>query len=176
MYFSFGMVFHFHYFLLSQESIGIVGHIVPRGWHVSEDIYKELDLGNDSSANNSLLSSHVVECPLDLVKEDMEIKVLKDTEGDIQGYQAINMRNPISRISMSEDEGKTWMGLTQKEKSAAFLLPSGLDPLLNLTIRVESWMGGSNVQVKMGPAPSQDMIPAQGNNVCRGKTNFPLCN
>ena len=132
--------------------------------------------GNISSSMSPgvpVLSAQVVECPLEFVEEDMEIKVLKSTEDDVHGYQAINMRNPISRLSISEDEGKTWVGLSQKERSAAFLHPNQFNSSLNITIRVEGWMGGSNVQVKMGPMPFPDgaVTLAKGNNVCRGNPN-----
>ena len=83
MFFSFGMLFLFHYFLLSQESIGIVGHIVPRGWHVSESIFKELAPSANRAEMVPVSSAQVVECPLDLVNKDMEIKVLKNKEDDI---------------------------------------------------------------------------------------------
>ena len=172
MYFSFGMVFLFHYFLLSQESIGIVGHIVARGWHVSESIFKELASSANRTEMVPVSSAQVVECPLDLVNKDMEIKVLKNKEDDIHGYQAINMRNPISRLSISGDEGKTWTGLSHEKRSAAFLHPAGFKASLNVTIRVESWIGGTNVQINMGSAPSQESTLAKGNNVCRSKTNF----
>ena len=151
-------------------------HIVPRGWLVSENIFEELDLEKaticDGCENPGVpvSSVQVVECPLDLVKEDMEIKVLKNTETDVHGYQAINMKNPISRLSISGDEGKTWIGLNQEEKSAAFLHPKQFDSSLNVTIRVDGWMGGSNVQVNMGllPFPDGALTLANGNNVCRG--------
>ena len=145
-------------------------HIVPSGWHVSENIFKELDLKKNPDA--PVLRAEVVECPLDLVKEDIGIQVLKSTRGGIDAisYQAINMRNPISGMSISQDEGKTWTGLSQEERSAAFLHPKLLDPSLNITVRVEPWMGGSNVQVRIGPITFQDgtVISTKKNNVCRG--------
>ena len=155
-------------------STGIVTHIVPSGWHVSENIFKELDLKKNSGAPVS--NAEVVECPLDLVKEDIGIQVLKSTTGGIHAisYQAINMRNPISRMSISQDEGMTWTGLSQEERSAAFLHPRLLDPSLNISIRVEPWMGGSNVEVRIGPITFQDgaVISTTKNNVCRSNKNF----
>ena len=175
-------------------------HIVPRGWYVSANIFEELDPEATISGGSEITSSpttpsvsestpssinpgvpvssvQVVECPLDLVKENMEIKVLKNTETDVQGYQAINMRNPISRLSISGDEGKTWIGLNQEERSAAFLHPKQFNTSLNVTIRMDSWMGGSNVQVNMGLLPLQDgtLTSAKGNNVCRGNSNDHAC-
>ena len=162
-----------------------MNHIVSRGWLVSENIFEELDLEKaticDGCENPGVPVSRVqvVECPLDFVffdkvKEDMEIKVLKNTEGDLHGYQPLNMKNPISRLSISGDEGKTWIGLNQEERSATFLHPKQFDSSLNVTIRVDGWMGGSNVQVNMGPLPFPDGAPtflAMGNNVCRGNPN-----
>ena len=150
-------------------------HIVPSGWHVSENIFEELDLKKNPGAPVS--RAEVVECPLDLVKEVIGIQVLKSTSGGIHriSYQAINMRNPISRMSISQDEGETWTGLSQEERSAAFLHPQLLDPSLNITIRVEPWMGGSNVQVRIGPVIFQEgaVISTAKNNVCRGNDNLP---
>ena len=159
---------------ISQESTGIVTHIVPRGWQVSEAIFSEIGTVTFSINSNVTVSSvQVVECPLDLVQEDVGIKVVKNANGDLHGYQAINMRNPISRLSISGDEGATWTGLSQEEGSDAFLHPKDLDPALKVAIRVESWMGGSNVQVEMGSPPFQDEVTkAEGNNVCRGKITF----
>ena len=149
--------------------------MVPSGWHVSENIFQELDLEKNPGA--PVLRAEVVECPLDLVKEDMGIQVLKTTRGGIHGisYQAINMRNPISRMSISQDEGETWTGLSQDERSAAFLHPLLLNPSLDISIRVEPWMGGSNVQVNIGPITFQDgaVISTAKNNVCRSNNNFP---
>ena len=156
-------------------SIGIVTHMVPSGWHVSQNIFQELDLEKNLGAPVS--RAKVVECPLDLVKEDIGIQVLKTTRGGIHGisYQAINMRNPISRMSISQDEGKTWTGLSQDERSAAFLHPLLLNPSLDISIRVEPWMGGSNVEVNIGPITFQDgaVISTAKNNVCRSNNNFP---
>ena len=149
-------------------------HIVPRGWQVSEAIFSEIGTVTFSINSNVTVSSvQVVECPLDLVQEDVGIKVVKNANGDLHGYQAINMRNPISRLSISGDEGTTWTGLSQEQGSDAFLHPKDLDPSLKVAIRVDSWMGGSNVQVEMGSPPFQDEVTkAEGNNVCRGKITF----
>ena len=159
-------------------------HIVSRGWLVSENIFEELDLEKaticDGCENPGVpvSSVQVVECPLDFVffdkvKEDMAIKVLKNTQGDLHGYQPLYMKNPISRLSISGDEGKTWIGLNQEERSATFLHPKQFDSSLNVTIRVDGWMGGSSVQVNMGPLPFPDgaLTLAKGNNVCRGNLN-----
>ena len=158
-----------------QEAIGTVAHTVPRHWRISEDLFNELDLNPDwkSSLGHPVKKVKVVECPNDYVKTNMEIKVTKDENGIAKLFQPINIKNPVSGMSISGDEGKSWMAMSQIEGRADFMRPARFRENFNYTVKVEGWMGGSNVWFKSGPgsiwtADENELSSGRGNNICRG--------
>ena len=146
---------------------------MARNWHVSETLFKDLDLDPDrnSSLGYPIEKVQVVECPDEFVKTNMKIKIWNDDKGEAKRFQPINMKNPISGMSISGDEGKTWMTMSQPGEANFFMRPKELIRTSNQTIRVESWMGGSNVLISSGPGSiwtaGRD-ASAGGNNICRG--------
>ena len=152
----------------------MVTHTVPRNWRISEDLFRELNLNPEwkSSVGHAVQKAEVVECPDDFVKANMEVKVTKDDRGFAKQFQPINIRNPVSGMSISGDEGKTWVALTQIEGRAHFMSQARLrENLNNIYLRIEGWMGGSNVLVKSGSGSKwiADVASGRGNNACRGK-------
>ena len=152
----------------------MVTHTVPRNWRISEDLFRELNLNPEwkSSLGHPVKKAEVVECPDDFVKANMEVKVTKDDRGFAKQFQPINIRNPVSGMSISGDEGKTWVALTQIEGRAHFTSQARFrEKLNNIYLRIEGWMGGSNVLVKSGSESKwiADVASGRGNNVCRGK-------
>ena len=148
-------------------------HKVRSNWQISETLFKDLDLDPDMnfSVGNTVEKVQVVECPDEFVKSNMRIKIYEDVKGNAELFQPINMRNPIWGLSISGDGGETWSTMSQQAETDFFLRPSELSTTRNQTIRVESWMGGSNVLISSGPGSiwtaSQD-ASGGGNNVCRG--------
>ena len=71
--------------------------------------------------------------------------------------------------------GRTWTKMSQYRENDSFLRPSELEKANNLTLRVESWMGGSNVLFSSGYGSlwtsGQDGSDS-GNNICRGIFRF----
>ena len=84
----------------------------------------------------------------------------------------INMKNPISGMSISEDRGRTWWAMSPWGATDMFLRPPVLTKENNLLVRVESWMGGSSVFVSSGPDLIWSPGSLGGNNVCRGIFKF----
>ena len=70
---------------------------VERNWHLSETLFKDLDLNPDrnSSLSYPVEKVRVVECPDALVKAKMELQIWRDDKGNAERFQPINMRNPI---------------------------------------------------------------------------------
>ena len=148
---------------------------VRSNWQISETLFKDLDLDPDrnSSLGYPVEKVQVVECPDEFVRSKMRIKVYEDVEGIAERFQPINMRNPIWGMSISGDEGETWMTMSQLAETDFFLRPPELSTTGNQTIRVESWMGGSNVLIASGPGSIWTAGQDSGNNICRG-TYFTL--
>ena len=145
---------------------------VGKNWQVSEDLFNDLhpdsDNGN-SSFGFPVEKIEVVECPDEFVKTNMGIKIGKDDKG----FQPINMKNPISGMSISGDEGKTWRAMAQFGETDFFLRPPEMSTGINHTIRVESWVGGSNVLFTSGPGSMwTPKASDRGNNICRGILSF----
>ena len=144
---------------------------MDRDWHVSETLFK--DLGLDPLSNSSSIEkAEIVTCPDDFVETGMRVKTWKDNNGQVERFQPINMKNPISGMSISGDEGKTWAKMSQFGNTDSFLRPSSLSSETSkLLLLVESWMGGSDVLVRGGPgsiwSAYQDAVGG-GNNICRG--------
>ena len=148
---------------------------VKSNWQISETLFKDLD--HDLDRNSSLTLGYpvekvqVVECPDEFVESNMRIKIYEDVKGIAELFQPINMRNPIWGMSISGDGGETWRTMNQQAETDFFLRPLELSTIENQTIRVESWMGGSNVLISSGPGSlwtaSQD-ASGGGNNICRG--------
>ena len=148
-------------------------HKVRSNWQISETLFKDLDLDPDSNSSMGypVEKVQVVECPDEFVKSNMRIKIYEDVKGIAELFQPINMRNPIWGMSISGDGGETWRTMNQQAETDFFLRPLELSTIENQTIRVESWMGGSNVLISSGPGSlwtaSQD-ASGGGNNICRG--------
>ena len=144
---------------------------MDRDWHVSETLFK--DLGLDPLSNSSSIEkAEIVTCPEEFVETGLRVKTWKDNNGQVERFQPINMKNPISGMSISGDEGKTWAKMSQFGNTDSFLRPSSLSSETSkLLLRVESWMGGSDVLVRGGPdsiwSADQDAVGG-GNNICRG--------
>ena len=143
---------------------------VRSNWQISETLFKDLDLDPDrnSSLGYPIKKVQVVECPDEFVRSKMRIKIYEDVEGIAERFQPINMRNPIWGMSISGDEGETWMTMSQLAETDFFLRPPELSLTGNQTIRVESWMGGSNVLIASGPGSIWTAGQDSGNNICRG--------
>ena len=152
---------------------------VERNWQLSETLFKDLDLNPDRNSSSSypVKKVRVVECPEALVKAKMELQIWRDDKGNAERFQPINMRNPILGMSVSEDEGRTWTPMRQFGDTDSFLSPSELGKGSNnrTLIRVESWMGGSNVLFSSRPGTlwtaGQDGFEG-GNNIWRGIFRF----
>ena len=144
---------------------------VERNWHLSETLFKDLNLDPDRKVEKV----KVVECPDEFVKPNLGIQIWKDDKGNGERFQPINMKNPISGMSMSGDEGRTWTTMSQYGETDSFLRPSELRKASNLMIRVESWMGGSDVLISSRSGSlwtaGQDGSDG-GNNICRGIVRF----
>ena len=159
-----------------QEAIGIVTNKVERSWHISETLFKDLDL-NPDSLSYPVKKVRVVECPDEFVKAKMEIRIWKDDKGNAERFQPMNMKNPILGMSMSEDGGGTWTTMREYGDTDSFLSPSELRKGSNnqTLIRVESWMGSSNVLFSSRPGAlwtaGQDGFDG-GNNIWRGIFRF----
>ena len=145
---------------------------VKSNWQISETLFKDLD--HDLDRNSSLTLGYpvekvqVVECPDEFVESNMQIKIYEDVKGIAERFQPINMKNPISRMSISGDGGETWRTMSQLAETDFFLRPPELSRIGNQTIRVESWMGGSNVLISSGPGSIWTAGQDGGNNICRG--------
>ena len=144
---------------------------VERNWHLSETLFKDLNLDPDRKVEKV----KVVECPDEFVKTKMRVQIWKDDEGNDKRFQPINMKNPISGMSMSGDEGRTWTTMNHFGETDSFLRPSELSRTSKQTIRVESWIGGSNVLISSQSGSlwtaGQDGSDG-GNNICRGIFRF----
>ena len=144
---------------------------VERNWHLSETLFNGLNLDPDRKVEKVKM----VECPDEFVKTNMRLQIWKDATGNAERFQPINMRNPISGMSMSGDEGRTWATMIQYEETDSFLRPPALSRSRKHTIRVESWIGGSNVLISSQPGSlwivGQDGSDG-GNNICRGNFRF----
>ena len=81
----------------------MVTHTVPRNWRISEDLFIELNLNPEwkSSVGHAVQKAEVVECPDDFVKANMEVKVTKDDRAFAKLFQSINLRNPVSGMSIN---------------------------------------------------------------------------
>ena len=86
----------------------MVTHTVPRNWRISEDLFRELNLNPEwkSSLGHPVQKAEVVECPDDFVKANMEVKVTKDDRGFAKLFQPINLRNPVSGMSINGIVGR----------------------------------------------------------------------
>ena len=144
---------------------------VERNWHLSETLFKDLNLDPDRKVEKV----KVVECPDEFVKTKMRVQIWKDDEGNDKRFQPINMKNPISGMSMSGDEGRTWTTMNHFGETDSFLRPSELSRTSKQTIRVEGWIGGSNVLISSQSGSlwtaGQDGSDG-GNNICRGIFRF----
>ena len=150
---------------------------VKSNWQISETLFKDLDLDLDrnSSLGYPVEKVQVVECPDEFVESNMQIKIYEDVKGIAERFQPINMKNPISGMSISGDEGKTWMAMAQFGETSFFLRPPEMSTSNNHTMRVESWMGGSNVLFTSGPGSLwTPKASDRGNNICRGILSFNL--
>ena len=151
---------------------------VRGNWQISETLFKDLDLDLDrnSSLGYPVEKVQVVECPEEFVKSNMRIKIYEDLTGIAERVQPINMKNPISGMSISGDEGETWRTMSQLAETDFFLRLPELSRIGNQTIRVESWMGGSNVLISSGPGSIWTAGQDGGNNICRGTyfTSIPF--
>ena len=148
---------------------------VARNWHLSETLFKDLNLDPDRKVEKV----KVVECPDEFVKTKMRVQIWKDDEGNDKRFQPINMKNPISGMSMSGDEGRTWTTMSQYRETDSFLRPSELRKASNLMIRVESWMGGSDVLIssRSGSLWTAGKDGSDGgNNICRGNVSITQLN
>ena len=149
----------------------MVTNKVERKWHLSETLFKDLDLDPDGKVEKV----KVVECPDEFVRPNMRIQVWKDDKGNAERFQPINMKNPISGMSMSGDEGRTWTMMSQYGETNSFLRPPELGKASNLMIKVESWMGGSDLLISSRPGSlwTADQGGSDGgNNMCRGIFRF----
>ena len=148
---------------------------VDRNWHLSEELFEALDLGpsdGNSSLGSAIEKAQVVECPDEFVKPNMAVKVQRDATGQVDLFQPIFMKNPISGLSISEDLGQTWATMNPQGDSDIFQIPPELKTAMgDLLIRVESWIGGSDVLISSAPesiwSAGQD-ASEPGNNICRG--------
>ena len=154
---------------------------VERSWHISETLYNNLNHDPDriSSSSYPVAKVKVVECPDEFVRTNMRVQIWKDDKGNAKRFQPINMKNPILGMSMSQDEGRTWTPMSQYGETDSFLASPELMKSSNsnqtMLIRVESWMGGSNVII-----PSQEAAlwtagqngSGGGNNIWRGILRF----
>ena len=143
---------------------------VESSCQISETLFKDLDLDPDmnSSLGYPVKKVQVVECPDEFVKSNMRIKIYEDVEGNAERFLPINMKNPISGMSISGDEGETWSRMNQLAETDFFLRPAELRTTGKQTIRVESWIGGSNVLISSGPGLMWTAGQDSGNNICRG--------
>ena len=166
-----------------QEAIGIVTSKVERNWHISETLFNNLDLDPDriSSLSYPVAKVKVVECPDEFVRTNMRVQIWKDDKGNAKRFQPINMKNPILGMSMSQDEGRTWTPMSQYGDTDSFLASSELMKSSNsnqtMMIRVESWMGGSNVIISSQAAAlwtAGQYGSGGGNNIWRGILRFTL--
>ena len=147
----------------------MVTNKVERNWHLSKTLFNDLDLDPDRKVEKV----KVVECPDEFVKPNMGIQTWKDD--NIKRFQAINMKNPISGMSISGDEGRTWTTMSQYGETGSFQRPSELRKASNLMIRVESWKGGSDVLIssRSGSLWTAGQEGSDGrNNICRGIFRF----
>ena len=148
---------------------------VDRNWHLSEELFEALDLGpsdGNSSLGSAIENAQVVECPDEFVKPNMAVKVERDSAGQVDLFQPIFMKNPISGLSISEDLGQTWATMSPKGDSDIFQMPPELKTAMgDLLIRIESWIGGSDVLISSALesiwSAGQD-ASEPGNNICRG--------
>ena len=148
---------------------------VDRNWHLSEELFEALDLGpsdGNSSLGSAIEKAQVVECPDEFVKPNMAVKVQRDSAGQVDLFQPIFMKNPISGLSISEDLGQTWATMSPQGDSDIFQIPPELKTAMgDLLIRIESWIGGSDVLISSAPesiwSAGQD-ASEPGNNICRG--------
>ena len=152
---------------------------VGRSWHISETLFKDLGLDPDriSSASYPVEKVKVVECPHEFVRTNMRVRIWKDEEGNAKRFQPINMKNPILGMSFSQDEGRTWTAMSQYGETDSFLASSELRKASSsnqtLMIRVESWMGGSDVILSSQPGSLWTADDDQGgNNIWRGIFRF----
>ena len=144
-----------------------------RNWQISETLFKDLDLDpyRNSSLGYPVEKVQVVECPDEYVKSKMQIRIYKEDTDNVERFQPINMKNPISGMSISGDKGETWRTMSQLAETDFFLRPPEFSTTGNQTIRVESWMGGSNVLISSAPGSTwtaSQHASGGGNNVCRG--------
>ena len=122
---------------------------MDRDWHVSETLFKDLGL-DPLSESSPIEKAEIVTCPEEFVETGMRVKTWKDNNGQVERFQPINMKNPISGMSISGDEGKTWAKMSQFGNTDSFLRPSSLSSETSkLLLRVESWMGGSDEPEKV---------------------------
>ena len=148
---------------------------VDRNWHLSEELFEALDLGRsdgNSSLGSAIEKAQVIECPDELVKTNMAVKVQRDSAGQVDLFQPIFMKNPISGLSISEDLGQTWATMSPQGDADIFQIPPELKTAMgDLLIRIESWIGGSDVLISSAPesiwSAGQD-ASEPGNNICRG--------
>ena len=148
---------------------------VDRNWHLSEELFEALDLGpsdGNSSLGSAIEKAQVVECPDEFVKPNMAVKVQRDSAGQVDLFQPIFMKNPISGLSISKDVGQTWATMSPQGDSDIFQIPPELKTAMgDLLIRIESWIGGSDVLISSAPetiwSAGQD-ASEPGNNICRG--------
>ena len=91
--------------------------------------------------------AEIVECPDDIVSGNMKIKIKEGSNPWWAAYQVLNTKNPINGMSISTDNGITWMEMVGPEDPAPsgfwFMKPDGLilnvdNGLENYKIRVES--------------------------------------
>ena len=152
-----------------QEAIGIVTHKMERNWHLSGALFEELRF---NPLGDQIMKAQVVECPDEFVRASLRIRTWRNKDGHAEKFQAINMKNPISGMSISEDRGRTWWAMSHWGGTDMFLRPPVLTKENNLLVRVESWMGGSSVFVSSGPDLIWSPDSLSGNNVCRGIFKF----
>ena len=152
---------------------------VDRNWHLSEELFEALDLSpsdGNSSLGSAIEKAQVIECPDEFVKPNMAVKVQRDSAGQVDLFQPIFMKNPISGLSISEDLGQTWATMSPQGDSDIFQIPPELKTAMgDLLIRVESWIGGSDVLISSAPesiwSAGQD-ASEPGNNICRGISRY----
>ena len=153
----------------------MVTNKVERNWHLSKTLFNDLNL----DPGGKVEKVKVVECPGEFVKLNLGIQIWKDDKGNGERFQPINMKNPISGMSMSGDEGRTWTTMSQYRETDSFLRPSELRKASNLMIRVESWKGGSDVLIssQSGSLWTADKDGSDGgNNICRGNVSITQLN
>ena len=152
---------------------------VDRNWHLSEELFEALDLDpsdGNSSLGSAIEKAQVIECPDEFVKPNMAVKVQRDSAGQVDLFQPIFMKNPISGLSISEDLGQTWATMSPQGDADTFQIPPELKTAMgDLLIRVESWIGGSDVLISSAPesiwSAGQD-ASEPGNNICRGISRY----